>query len=209
MKKLFTSMALILILVITSNARSQSIGLGLEAGINIANSKITPKLSTSPDSRTGLIVGGVIDIGINRNISIVSGIRYVMKGAKVTSGGTTETGKLDYLEFPVLFKYKFPLTEVNPYIILGPTLGINLSAEVETDNGQTTTTEDFKENIESSDFGLLFGAGLDFRVGTMTNLFFQTAYSLGLTDINKIANSTVEIKNYGIQITGGVKFNLK
>lgn len=69
--------------------------LGLEAGINIANVNLTPSLST--DSKTGLILGGVIEIAITSNMSAVSGIRYVSKGYKFTSGATTSSQRLDYL----------------------------------------------------------------------------------------------------------------
>lgn len=197
-----------LITLFGTQTYSQSIAVGLIAGVNIANVKFTPKLATSPDSRTGAVIGGLIDIGISSNIAIETGLEYVMKGAEATSGGVTEKLKLDYLEFPALVKVKIPMTEVNPYVLAGLTLGVNLSAKAEDDNGQTSQEVDIKDNIESSDFGLFFGAGLNFRVATKTSLFVQGGYSLGLTDINKVASAT-EVKNYGIQLGAGVMINLK
>ncbi len=205
MKNLFTSIALILILVVSSNVNSQSIALGIEGGINIANITATPTATTS--SRTGIIAGGIIDINITPNITITSGLRYNMKGYESVVGATTFTIKLGYLEFPALLKVKFPLTEIKPYLIAGPTLGIKLSATQTQSTATQTVDTDVSSSVESTDFGLLFGAGMDFRVGARTLLFVQPAYSLGLSNILKNA-PTSTIKNNGFQITAGVKFGM-
>jgi len=210
MKRKIALIALLVISIVYTDATSQSISLGIEAGVNLANVNVTPTPTVSTDTRTGIIVGGVLDISLTPSISVVSGLRYMSKGYKLTSGVQKLDVKADYLEFPILLKVKFPLTEVKPYLIGGPTIGINLSANSEFSNGTTTTTTDIKKDVESVDFGLLFGAGLDFKVATKTNLFVQFGYSLGLTNSNKDAVSVISttVKNYGIQITGGAKFNL-
>lgn len=205
MKKLFSVLVLIFLFTLSANVKSQTIALGIEGGINISNINVTPTVTT--DSRTGLLVGGIIDINISKNITITSGLRYLMKGWTNTSQGVTYTDKLNYLEFPALLKVKFPLTEVKPYLIAGPTLGIKLSANESATDGTQTQDSDISSLVESTDFGLLFGAGLDFAVGKKTFLFFQPAYSLGLSNILKNSTTTT-IKNYGIEITAGVKFSL-
>lgn len=182
-----------------------NLALGLEGGLNLANVSITP--SQTSNSRTGLIVGGVLDIGISRTIGVTTGLRYVMKGFQVTNQGVTFTDKLNYLEVPALLKVKFPLTEVKPYLVGGPVLGIRVSATEEQSNGQQTADVDASSAFESIDFGLLFGGGLDFNVATKTDLFIQAGYGFGLSNIWK-QTTTVTVKNYGIQFTGGVKFRL-
>lgn len=75
---------------------------------------ITP--SQTSNSRTGLIIGGVLDIGNSRrNIGVTTGLRFTMKGFQITNGSTV-TDKLNYLEVPALLKVKFPLTEVKPFV---------------------------------------------------------------------------------------------
>jgi hypothetical protein len=196
---------LTLSLVTFTNANSQSIALGIEGGINISNINVTPTVTT--DSRTGILVGGIIDINITKTITITSGLRYIMKGWSNTGEGVTYTDKLGYIEFPALLKVKFPLTEVKPYLIAGPTLGIKVSANESATNGTQTQDNDISSLVESTDFGLLFGAGIDFSVGNKTSLFIQPAYSLGLSNILKNSTTTT-IKNYSIEITAGVKFSL-
>jgi opacity protein-like surface antigen len=209
--KLKVLAVILLTLLISSAGLSQTrFSLGLEAGINIANVNVTPSTSTS--GRTGLIIGGIADIGFTPQLGIVTGIRYVMKGYSNTftnQGGVSQTDnvKLNFIEFPALFKVKFPLTEVKPYLIGGPTLGISVSSTVESTAGTQSATSDVSSSVESIDFGLLFGAGLDFNIGPKMDLFAQGGYSLGLSNILK-GNTTATIKNYGIQLTGGVKFKL-
>jgi hypothetical protein len=205
MKLKTTFLALILVLTSFSVYAQPSLSLGIEGGLNLANVSITP--SQTSNSRTGLIVGGILDIGISNNIGIQGGLRYIMKGFQVTNGGATFTDKLNYIEVPALLKVKFPLTEVKPYLVGGPVLGIRVSASEEQSNGTQTADVDASSAFESIDFGLLFGGGLDFKVATKTDLFIQAGYSFGLSNIWK-QTTTVTVKNYGIQFTGGVKFRL-
>ncbi|MBI5727823.1 MAG: outer membrane beta-barrel protein [Ignavibacteriales bacterium] len=119
----------------------------------------------------------------------------------------TDNVKLNFIEFPALLKVRFPLTEVKPYLIGGPTLGISVSSTVESTAGTQSATSDVSSSVESIDFGLFFGAGLDFNVAPKIDLFTQGGYSLGLSNILK-GNTTTTIKNYGIQLTAGVKFKI-
>jgi hypothetical protein len=195
-----------LIAVFNSNSYSQSLGLGLESGLNIANVNLTPA-SLSSSSRTGFMVGGFADIGVSRIFAIRPGVRYVTKGFSVSDNfGQTLTHKLNYLEIPMLLKVSIPLRQVKPYFLAGPTLGIQLSATGELTNGVQVQTGDVGTSYETIDLGLFFGSGLEFNVGSNADIFSGFGYSLGLTNTSKTNNLT--IKNYGLQITGGVKFGL-
>lgn len=205
MKLKLTLLALLLTFFSVTSYSQTTLALGLEAGLNLANVSITP--SQTSNSRTGLIIGGVLDIGISRNIGVTTGLRYTMKGFQVTNQGVTFTDKLNYLEVPALLKVKFPLTEVKPYLVGGPVLGIRVSASEEQSNGTQTADVDASSAFESIDFGLLFGGGLDFNVANKTDLFIQAGYGFGLSNIWK-QTTTVTVKNYGIQFTGGVKFRI-
>lgn len=205
MKLKTTFLALMLVLSTMAVYTQPNIALGIEGGLNLANVSITP--SQTSNSRTGLIVGGILDVGISSNIGIQGGLRYIMKGFQVTNAGVTFTDKLNYIEVPALLKVKFPLTEVKPYLVGGPVLGIRVSASEEQSNGTQTADVDASSAYESIDFGLLFGGGLDFKVAAKTDLFIQGGYSFGLSNIWK-QTTTVTVKNYGIQFTGGVKFRL-
>ncbi|MBK8982450.1 MAG: PorT family protein [Ignavibacteria bacterium] len=205
MKKITLLGLLLIVLSISTNSNAQvKVSIGLEAGINIANTTETPTQNTT--SKVGLIAGGIFELGLSPQISIVPGLRYVMKGNSFTVNNVDVVNKGNFLQFPALLKVKFPLTEIKPYLIAGPILGILLSSTQD----QTTTNQsasiDTKSNFESTEFSLLFGGGMDFRVATKTDLFIQFGYELGLSNIAKAVNTTT--KTNGIQITGGVKFGL-
>ncbi len=208
--KLILTAAFLAFLLCFNSYSQVKLGLGVEGGLNIANVSITPSTSTS--GRTGLIFGGIVEIGVTPSIAIVSGLRYTMKGYSntfVNGNGVSQTDnvKLNYLEFPALLKVKFPLTEVKPYLIAGGLLGIKLSATLDQSAGTQSASSDVSSQVESMDFNLFFGGGLDFRGAPNTDLFFQTGYALGLSNI-LTGTGTSTVKTYGIQLTGGVKFRL-
>jgi len=213
MKNLLFVATLFIVLSFCTNSHAQvKIALGLEAGINISNTSQTPDANTS--SKIGIIGGGNLDIGLSPQISIVPGLRYVSKGStqkNVVIGNINASevvSKGDFLQFPALLKVKFPLTEIKPYLIAGPILGILLTQTTTVTQAGSTTSQDFdtKSSFETSEFSLLFGGGMDFRIATKTDLFIQVGYELGLSNISKITNNTV--KTNGFQITSGVKFGL-
>jgi hypothetical protein len=201
-------LVLLISMFITASSFSQiKLSIGPEAGINISNFAGTPDPQSS--SRTGLLFGADFAIGFGKYMAVQTGLRFVMKGASSTgANGTAYVDKLNYLEIPLLLKVTFPLTEVSPYLLAGPVLGINMSAnEDATPNGGTTQTTDLGPFITGTDFGLLFGGGVAFKIAPKIDLFAQFGYSLGLSNILK--NSTTNtLKNNGIQITAGAMFHL-
>lgn len=192
--------------VLTVSSYSQvHLGIGGEVGINIANLSTTPDLSTS--SRTGFIVGGDFEIGFSKMFAVQPEVRFILKGASANDGaGGTIYYKLSYLDIPVLLKVTFPLTEVKPYIFAGPVLGINMAANYEDDNGGNTTTGAL-QNISGTDFGILFGGGVGFKIAPKIDLFVNFGYQVGLSNLNT-NNSNSTAKNNGIQITAGAMFGL-
>jgi hypothetical protein len=197
---------------ITASSFSQvKLGIGVEGGVNIANVTSTPDISST--SHTGLIIGGFLDIGVSKNLSVVPGLRFIMKGFTFTgtdpgNGLTyTATDKGNYLEIPLLLKVTFPLTEVKLYLFGGPELGINLSANQDVTEGGTTTTSDISSYISGTDFGLLFGGGVAFKLAPKTDLFVNVGYSFGLSNIYK-NDPNITVKNTGIQLTAGAIFHL-
>jgi hypothetical protein len=195
-----------LLITLTFNLFGQvSTSICPEFGLNLANVNVTP--STTTDSRTGLIISGLVDINIGRIITATSGMRFIMKGYSTSSGGVNYKLKFNYLEFPALIKTRFQLTEVKPYLLGGPVLGINLSATSEQTAGNQSQSVDVSGEVESIDLSLLFGGGIDFRLAPKLSLFAQFGYQLGLTNWLKNAQGTTA-KNYGIQLTSGVRIKI-
>jgi hypothetical protein len=204
--KLFKS--LLLALAVTSifsvSSFSQTVGIGIEGGINLANISVPTNAITN--TRTGMIAGAFAEIGVSEIFSIKPGVRYVMKGFVSTFNGITATEKLSYIELPLLLKVSIPLNKVKPYFEAGPSIGFQVSATEELSDGVNVQEQDAGSLIESTDFGLYFGSGLGFRVAKTTELYTGFGYSLGFSGIIKGAN--VSVKNNGFRMTAGVKFGL-
>ncbi len=211
MRTKFIYTAILAVMIATTGAFSQvKLSLGFEAGLNLANANITPTVTTS--GKTGFLVGGLLDINFSRNFSVVPGVRFITKGyvqsfTDANGNNITETVNLNYLEIPVLLRVEFPLTEVKPYIFAGPELGFNMSATADDVGGGQSTSTDVSTNVSGTDFGLLFGGGVGFKVTSKIDLFASFGYSLGLSNILK-NNTNATIKNTGIQLTAGAMFHL-
>ena len=113
-----------------------------------------------------------------------------MKGTKAagefSANGVPESYnvgfKLNYLEFPILMKYKFLANgKLKPSLFAGPYLGFNSSAKFFV-KVEKTGEEDVSENVKNTEFGITVGISLDYDVGH-SSIIIDVRYSLGLTGI--------------------------
>lgn len=114
--------------------------------------------------------------------------------------------RINYFEIPLLFKFNLkPATAVNPYLIVGPYVAFRSKATLTVEAMGQSEKEDIKEDIKSTDFGLIGGGGLEFKVGDMPKcILVEIRYELGLADIDKGASS--KAKNSSIVFNVGVGF---
>ena len=190
----------IIILLVTFASNAWSIGLltkGVKVGIGISSLSISPEAdNTTYSSNMAIMFGGFVRTDIIPMLAIQPELLIVIgKGQKSeteVSGQTSEvTTKINYLEIPVLFKYKIPVVGVKPTIYLGPALGIKIGA---------STDPEFKDadgkivdpKIKSTDLGFAFGADLQMPMG----LLFDLRYTLGLTNIDDSEEPDPEPPNY-------------
>jgi hypothetical protein len=102
---------------------------------------------------------------------------------------------LSYFEIPVLLRLNLPLPIITPFAMAGPSIAFL--------TGATAAGVDAKSSFNGTDFGLIFGAGVEIAMGPVAALVAQFRYEMGLTDVTK---SAVDAKNKGVQITGGLLF---
>jgi hypothetical protein len=115
---------------------------------------------------------------------------------------------LGYIEIPILLQFIIPINEASskPYLIAGPAAGFNLSAKTKNIwNGQTIE-EDIKDNVESIEYGLVFGGGVSLPIGK-NEIGLGVRYNLGLSDFFK-SESPVTIKNTVINFNVYYGFSL-
>jgi len=198
--KLKTILVAALLAVSSLTVYSQSkLSLGIEAGLNLANTNQTP--STSFGGKTCFIIGGMLDVPFSPQFSMAPGLRFITKGNSYSGADGVASNSLSVIELDALIKVK-------SYLFAGPNLGFILSASYsQTPTGGTSSTTDISPQVETIDFGLMFGGGLDFKIAPTMDLFGQFGYSLGLSNIQK-NNPASTTKTTGIQITTGLRFKI-
>jgi opacity protein-like surface antigen len=159
--------------------------------------------NVSKKMRFGFQAGVGYEIPFSENFSIVPGIYYSTAGSKVegTIEGTTykDTLSMSGIVIPIDLKLSFN----GPFIAVGPYLGFILSAKDISSPGEST---DILDEINKFHFGLSFGGGIEFNMGSMT-LVVKAAYQLGFTNLHKAedASDTGSMKHNAIIILAGIK----
>jgi len=186
--------------LLTSTARAEGpidFSLGIQGGVNFAD--FDPSVGT----RTGMALGGHLEMNLIPMLYLQPEVIYLQKGASTS----TNTWKFDSVEIPLLLKGKFGTSEMSAEIFGGPSVGILVSRK-RAPSAAGSSDVDLTGTTKGLDFGLQFGAGADFNVGVGTSIFINARYLLGLTNLNNDPTITVTSKTKGILIVGGVRFFL-
>ena len=187
MKYSFTTLLFVLLTIAASLASAQRITGGLKAGMNLAN--LHGDDIEDSKFKIGFCGGGFVAFGLGKVVVIQPELLYSQKGAKREGEFMGETWKatykFNYLEMPVFIKMIVPVEgKVKPNFFLGPYFGIMITdprGELKVDG---TTTEEDMEGVKDTDFGVVFGSGLDFVLGK-GKIVFDVRYGLGLTTLDE------------------------
>lgn len=153
--------------------------------------------------RTGLNVGAVAGFSLTDQapLYLETGLSYIEKGGKKNlSTGKKMTYSLNYLEVPVVLKYKY---NVDNHFSIQPQVGGYFAAGV---GGKIKNYKDREvESSFSKDKFSRFDGGLRFGCGIGYDLFYvDLTYDLGLANI---CHDTFDKSNNGsLQLNFGVNF---
>ncbi len=218
MKRLIITIFAIVVVFTLSSASVSAQGLtgGFKGGMNIANlhgkdvKELEEEMGVDLVSKMGFCAGGFITYNINDMFAIQPELLFTMKGVKAEEevlGETVKvTMKVNYLEIPVLAKLSIPTPgNVRPSLFVGPSLAIKLSSKLKIEYAGESEEEDIEE-LKSTDFGLVFGGGIDFGLGR-GKLTVDARYTLGLTKVHEPEEGEeIDIKNGAISIMVGYFF---
>ena len=183
------------------SAFAQGAGGGVLVGVNFANLTVdTGGPSVNFDSRKGLVAGVFAVLPVAPRLAIEPGVFYSSQGAKINGEafGTSGTIKLNYVQVPVLVRAGVPLAPaVSLRLFGGPSFGFRQSAKVRAEG----TDEDIKEDVESFDAGIVFGAGLD-----VSHFLIDARYTTGLKNAAKDPQEGESVKNRVFSIMAGFRF---
>jgi len=191
-----TTLALAVALLVSAGTATAQTSFGVKAGLNLANLSISDADDTfDPENRTGLVAGVFVTIPGGGIFAFQPEALVSMQGAKFTDGGDTGTAKIDYFQVPLLAR----IGPSKAAIVVGPSFGYRFRAKLSVP-GLASEDEDFSEQIERMDVGLVAGVTAD--VG---RLVLDGRYTWGLSNIEKEATAD-KTKNRVISLTLGLRF---
>ena len=160
-------------------------GKGVKVGLDMAN--FTG--NDAPDEasmKLGFTGGGFITYAFSDLFAIQPELLFVMKGTKSDAGGVNYKTNLSYIEIPVLFKVLLAGGgNFKPNFYAGPGISFLMSAKATADPEPTGWVEDIKDDIKSTDFGLIGGAGADLLMGPGPGkITFDIRYNVGLSTLD-------------------------
>ena len=180
---------------------------GIKGGVNFANVTFSGDgMNFSPKSITSFHVGPVADFVMHESLHFNTGLLFSVKGFKMVMDffetTTDVTEKVNYLEIPLNLAYKFSVGETSNFFVqAGPYLGYALNGKAK-GGGETSDVEFGSGKMKRLDFGVGFGAGLEFG-SIVTSLNYQ----LGLA--NLVDDQTAKMKNKVLQISVAYMFGNK
>ena len=233
MKKIFALIGLGAFTI--TGASAQHITIGPEAGVNIYNQ--TTEIDGDrfrSDPKLGLKIGGVLDIGLNRTVSLQPGLFYSQKGSKLEDiyyesvGGVTYREmerydtRLNYLEMPLNIQFYFGRPRRGYFFIGGgPYVALALGGhedyrfERRLSNGNREIVDSDRDSYDleigdnsREDDVKGTDAGLTFNLGFMSRhgFFMRGNLGVGLSNIFPGGDSDYRQHNIGGSITMGFLF---
>src|SRR5262249_27109254 len=148
------------------------------------------------DSRTGFQLGLFGSFPLGKFVALQPSVAYSQQGTKLDAGGgLTLNFKLNYIEAPVLLRFRAPLQTTSssrPVFELGPAVAFEASCNVEGSNGTQSASlncDDPQLQLQrkKATFSAHFGAGIEFD-----RFFVGARYQLGLSSIDDTGG---DIKN--------------
>ncbi|ROH99732.1 porin family protein [Chryseobacterium daecheongense] len=185
---------------------SSPVAFGIKAGMNVSSLSKDEGLDDQK-SKIGFNGGVFANIPVASSFSVQPELLYSQYGSKaeytILGDKYSSSTNLDYLTVPVMFQYN---ALPNLYLEAGPEFGFMLSAKNKVKNettGNSSTTEDFKDDLNTFNFGIGLGAGYYFT----PNIGLTARYVAGLTDIAKDRPSGSDaVKNNVFQVGLAFKF---
>lgn len=155
---------------------------GLRLGASFSTVNSDDQYLDGGAAKTGLDIGAVIgfQLGLNSPVYFETGLSYIEKGGKGNFEGAKFTYGLNYLELPLVVKYKH---NFDPYFSIQPFLGGYMSAGVSgkiKDFGHRAAYSSFdNEGFQRFDAGIRLGCGVQFDF-----LYGEIGYDIGLANIS-------------------------
>ncbi|MBK9254877.1 MAG: PorT family protein [Saprospiraceae bacterium] len=223
--KTFFNIAVIMLLTLNINAQ---VTIGVKAGVNVADTEISgfiPSVTPEAHTNTGYTFGIVAEIPIEGSFSFRPELNLVQKGFSIRESMSTEiigipiplggrvNTRLNYIEMPLLLKYRYGNEKAGLYAIAGPGLGYATSGHIQP---FATVIVDIRLprvelDLSSDTYNRLeftghAGIGGELTVGNSGKIFSDVRYSYGFNNVLNDPIVNTKFKNQGLNISVGYAY---
>ena len=204
MKKLFIA-SLAVLFVAALLARPAAAGVGVKGGLAMPTLGFSALAEAPPLKTLSTPMGGVY-FGLGLGLfSIQPEILYVRMGARMEETPDWMEYRLDYIQVPLLLKVNVLPGPISPMIYGGPYGAYLLKATGVSYISGVSESADIKDQIKSTDYGVTFGGGIDFKLPGI-KLSAEVRYNIGLANIAKDAEAGYWVKNRCLMVLAGIGF---
>ncbi len=157
--------------------------------------------SVGGDFVLGYGFGGLFGFNFNQHAGIQLEIIYNQLSQKYQDHNLSRRIDINYINIPLLLSLNTNrLKPVNFNIVAGPQFGVNVGARLMTTgtpNGNSNTNAILA--VKKSDFGIAYGAGLDFGLNHMHTIRLDVGFRgvMGLVDVSD-RSGTLQTNSYYI-----------
>jgi hypothetical protein len=155
--------------------------------------------------RSGLALGGQIEIPLGLALWFRPEIAYVQKGGRSGFDDYQTVLQADYLEMPLVLGWSGTEQQVRPEVYAGPYFGLRVSCSVRSTVAGATRTvacaDSGVQRLRGSDLGPVLGAG--FEAGALNA---GVRFDLGMMDAARAAEP---VHHRGILILAGYRLRLQ
>lgn len=155
---------------------------GLRLGLNVSSVSSADRYLDGGTAKAGLNLGMVagVQLAPATPVYLESGLYYSEKGGKGTCDGKTFTYQLNYLEVPLLMKYRIDIdryTSVQPFA--GVYAAVGVGGKMKDFNNRKAYSAFDDDAFQRLDAGLRLGCGLQFAP-----VYMELGYDVGLANIS-------------------------
>lgn len=198
--KLPIALAAALAVCAATASAQEPVTLGVKAGLNFSTINIDEEVEFfEASTRTGLVVGLFASAPLTPRIALQPEVLYSQKGAKFDDADATLN--LDYLEIPVLADIRLTEGPARVSFMVGPSFAFRSRARLDVGEGEEEESEDFADQIESVDVGLVTGVAV-----TSGQFVVDGRYTWGLSNVGKEDALEEDSRNRTLSITVGWRF---
>jgi hypothetical protein len=189
-------------LAASTPAFAQGSSFGVKGGVNFAT--LSAETDPGPDFgyRTGLVAGGFFTWPIASHLDLQPEGLFTQQGATIKGSGLEHvTIKLDSIVVPVLVRYRLRPAGQGLVLFAGPSIGFNVQAKAAAGAGDLEVTDDFKDQVEDVDYGLVFGGAWE-----SGRFLIEGRYSWGLSVLSNDPDDADQTRHRVISVMAGFRF---